>query len=75
MRGTSAGSQPGDSNKEASTQEQGKIYPIKCFNCIQEGHIAANCPGEPALLYDTNPVTASKSEMWRQSGKVEGNQR
>ena len=68
-------SQPGDSSREASTREQGKRPPIKCFNCRQEGHIAANCPGEPALLCDTNPVTASKDlgiETWRRSGKVEG---
>ena len=67
--------QPGDASKEAVTREQGKRPRIKCFNCRQEGHIAANCPGEPALLCDATPVTGSKSpeiETWRRSGKVEG---
>ena len=40
------------SSKETPTQEQGKKPPIKCFNCKQEGHIAINCPGEPAMLYE-----------------------
>ena len=58
------------SAKETPTQEQGKKAPIKCFNCKQEGHIAINCPSEPAMLCDAR--VHSKPETWRRSGKVEG---
>ena len=67
--------QPGDASKKAVTQELGKRPWIKCFNCRQEGHIAPNCPGEPALLCDATPATGLKSpetETWGRSGKVEG---
>ena len=65
-------SQP-SSSKETPTQEQGKKPPIKCFNCKQEGHIAINCPGEPAMLCEArHSSTSSKTDTWKRSGKVEG---
>ena len=56
--------------KDKSSSEQGKKAPIKCFNCKQEGHIAVNCPSEPAMLCESR--VHSEPGTWRRSGKVEG---
>ncbi len=52
------------------SQEFRRRPPVKCFNCKQEGHIAANCTGEPALLGEV--VTPLVQDNWQCRGKVEG---
>ena len=53
--------------RESSSQEPGRRPPLRCFNCKREGHIAANCPGEPVLLSQM-PATVgarpSKVDVW-----------
>ena len=63
----------GPNQREAP--EPTRKLPIHCFNCKKEGHIAAKCPGEPALLCEKSTTVGARSntvDVWQRTGTVEG---
>ena len=65
----------GATNRDVPGLEPSRKPPLRCFNCKKEGHIAANCPGESALLCEMSAVVGAKPTMidvWRRTGTVEG---
>ena len=64
---------PGPNTREAP--EPTRKPPIRCFNCKREGHIAAKCPGEPALLCEKSTTVGARLntvDVWQRTGTVEG---